>query len=89
MSSKFKVEPFASLPIDEYKKIRYYCEIEKAKVMKQVLGLLKNDIGRNQKRKVLDWINNIEAGLKQEYEVVDSETCEAEKALEKCEKNGE
>lgn len=72
MASKFKIKPFNSLPLEERKKIIYYCEKDRAKGMKQVLDLLKNDIGRNQKRKVLDWINAIETSLQKEYEVIDN-----------------
>lgn len=71
MASKFKIKPFNSLPLEERKKIIYYCEKDRAKGMKQVLDLLKNDIGRNQKRKVSDWINAIETSLQKEYEVID------------------
>lgn len=71
MASKFKIKPFNSLPLEERKKIIYYCEKDRAKGMQQVLDLLKNDIGRNQKEAVKRWINRIEKSLQREYEVID------------------
>lgn len=71
MASKFKIKSFNSLPLEERKKIIYYSEKDRAKGMQQVLDLLKNDIGRNQKEAVKRWINRIEKSLQREYEVID------------------
>lgn len=71
MASKFKIKSFNSLPLEERKKIIYYSEKDRAKGMQQVLNLLKNDIGRNQKEAVKRWINRIEKSLQREYEVID------------------
>ena len=72
MASKIKIKSFNSLPIEERKKIIYYCETARARGMKQIICLLNNDIGCNQKRKVNNWIKQIEESLQKEYEVIDN-----------------
>jgi hypothetical protein len=70
MEGKIKVVPFNSLPIEEREKLTYYIELHRIRGMEQVRHLLKDDIGKNQQKKILDWEQDISDRLDREYEVI-------------------
>lgn len=64
---KMQVIPFNDYPKEERKRIAYYTEMARVQAFNQILSLLRNDIGRNQKDKIIRWRNNIEKSLASEY----------------------
>lgn len=70
MEGKIKVVPFNSLPIEEREKLTYYIELHRMRGMEQVRHLLKDDIGKNQQKKILDYEQDIANRLNREYEVI-------------------
>ena len=70
-NDKVKIIPFNELPFEERLKIGYYAEKARIQGMKQVLCVLKNDIGSNQKRKINKWVQDIEKSLEREYVVIE------------------
>lgn len=70
MTDKFKVIPFNDLPKEERIKIIYYMEMSRKRGMEQILHLLKDEIGNKQKKKILNYVQNITDTLAKEYEVI-------------------
>lgn len=58
--AKTNVAPFNSLPFEERKKIAYYTNEEKILTIRQVISMLDDSIGQYQKRKLRDWLKNLE-----------------------------
>lgn len=65
--NKMQVIPFNDYPKEERQRIAYYTEMARVQAFNQILSLLRNDIGRNQKDKIIRWRNNIEKSLASEY----------------------
>lgn len=70
MAEKIKVVAFSYLPEEERKRLIYYIELHRMRGMEQVRHLLKDDIGKNQQKKILDWEQDISDRLNREYEVI-------------------
>lgn len=70
MTDKVKIIPFNDLPKEERIKIIYYMEMSRMKGMEQILNLLKDEIGRRQKQKILNYMQDIANSLAKEYEVI-------------------
>ena len=70
MTDKFKVIPFNGLPKEERIKIIYYMEMHRKRGMEQILNLLKDEIGNKQKKKILNYMQDITDTLAKEYEVI-------------------
>lgn len=70
MTDKVKIIPFNDLPKEERIKIIYYMEMSRKKGMEQILNLLKDEIGERQKRKILNYMQDIANSLIKEYEVI-------------------
>lgn len=70
MTDKVKIIPFNDLPKEERIKIIYYMEMSRKKGMEQILSLLKDEIGERQKRKILNYMQDIANSLIKEYEVI-------------------
>lgn len=70
MTDKFKVIPFNDLPKEERIKIIYYMEMSRKRGMEQILHLLKDEIGDKQKKKILNYMQDITDTLAKEYEVI-------------------
>ena len=70
MTDKFKVIPFNDLPKEERIKIIYYMEMYRIRGMEQMLNLLKDEIGNKQKKKILNYMQDIVDSLANEYEVI-------------------
>lgn len=73
MTDKLKIVPFNDLPEEERIKIIYYMEMSRMRGMGQILNLLKNEIGQNQKKKILNYMQDIADSLAKEYEVIKNE----------------
>lgn len=58
--AKTSVIPFNSLPFEERRKIAYYTNEEKMLTIRQAILMLDDSIGRYQKRKLREWLNNLE-----------------------------
>lgn len=67
---KFKVVPFNDLPEEERIKMTYYMEEHRRRGMEQVLWMIQDDIGENQKKKILNYVQDISNELMKKYEVV-------------------
>ena len=67
---KVLIVPFNDLPQDTRIKMIYYMEDFRKRGMEQVLNLLKDDIGVNQKKKILSWMQDISDSLSREYKVI-------------------
>lgn len=67
---KVLIVPFNDLPKDARIKMIYYMEDFRKRGMEQVLNLLKDDIGSNQKKKILNWVQDISDSLSREYKVI-------------------
>lgn len=70
MKDKIKVAPFNELPVEVREILTYYIELHRMRGMEQVRHLLKDDIGQNQKKKILKWEQAIADSLDREYEVI-------------------
>lgn len=70
MTDKLKIVPFNDLPKEERIKIIYYMEMSRYRGMGQILSLLKNEIGDKQKKKILNYMQDIADTLAKEYEVI-------------------
>ena len=70
MTDKVKVVLFNDLPKEERIKMIYYMEMSRKKGMEQILHSLKDEIGNNQKKKILKYMQNIADTLAKEYEVI-------------------
>ena len=70
MTDKFKVIPFNDLQKEERIKIIYYMEMSRMRGMEQILNLLKDEIGGRQKKKILNYMQDIANSLAKEYEVI-------------------
>ena len=68
---KIKVIPFNDLPEKERVKMIYYMECYRQRGMEQVLWMLKDDIGENQKKKILNYSQDIHSNLMKKYDVVE------------------
>lgn len=58
--AKTSVIPFNSLSLEERRKIAYYTNEEKMLTIRQVISMLDDSIGRYQKRKLREWLKNLE-----------------------------
>ncbi len=67
---KVLVVPFNDLPLDARIKMIYYMEDFRRRGMEQVLNLLKDDIGTNQKKRILRYMQDISDSLSKEYKVI-------------------
>jgi hypothetical protein len=70
MTDKLKIIPFNDLPKEERIKIIYYMEMSRMRGMDQILHLLKDEIGQSQKKKILNYMQDIADSLAKEYEVI-------------------
>ena len=70
MTNKVKIIPFNDLPKEERIKIIYYMEMSRKRGMEQILSLLKDEIGERQKKKILNYMQDIANSLIKEYEVI-------------------
>ena len=57
---KTSVIPFNSLPFEERRKITYYTNEEKTLTIRQVISMLDDSVGQYQKRKLREWLKNLE-----------------------------
>lgn len=73
MTDKLKIVPFNDLPEEERIKIIYYMEMSRMRGMGQILNLLKDEIGNKQKKKILNYMQDIVDSLAKEYEVIKNE----------------
>lgn len=73
MTDKLKIVPFNDLPKEERIKIIYYMEMSRMRGMEQILNLLKDEIGNKQKKKILNYMQDITDILANEYEVIKNE----------------
>lgn len=73
MTDKLKIVPFNDLPKEERIKIIYYMEMSRMRGMEQILNLLKDEIGNKQKKKILNYMQDITDTLANEYEVIKNE----------------
>lgn len=67
---KVLVVPFNELPLDTRIKMIYYMENFRRRGMEQILHLLKDDIGQNQKKMILNYMKDISDRLEKEYKVI-------------------
>lgn len=73
MAEKIKVVAFNDLPEEERKRLIYYIELHRMRGMEQVRCMLKDEIGTKQKKKIMDWEQDISDRLSREYEVIKNE----------------
>lgn len=73
MADKIKIVAFNSLPFEERQKLTYYIELHRMRGMEQVRCMLKDEIGKKQQKKILDWEQAISDSLAKEYEVIENE----------------
>ena len=67
MTDKLKPCPFNELPFEERKRINYYINEARILLLKQVILELNNSIGEYQKKKLRDWIKDIEEFHRKDY----------------------
>lgn len=73
MAEKIKVAAFNSLSLEERQKLTYYIELHRMRGMEQVRCMLKDEIGKKQQKKILDWEQAISDRIEKEYEVIENE----------------
>lgn len=69
---KVSIISFNSLPFEERKKIAYYTNEEKMLTIRQVISMLDDSIGQYQKRKLREWIKNLEKWGRDNWELQES-----------------
>lgn len=66
MPNELKPCPFNDLPFEERKRINYYINQSRIRMLEQVISMLDNSIGQYQKKKLRDWIRGIKDFMESE-----------------------
>ena len=68
MPNELKPCPFNDLPFEERKRINYYINEARILMLRQVMSMLADSIGRYQREKLTRWKDDIEDFMRKEWE---------------------